>query len=948
MKGELMSKKIILFALLIAMFSGLSFAQMGQVGAIRGTVTIQDEGMALSDVTVTLRSPAIILLSLTAVTNERGQYRFLNLSPGTYELTFEITGFATVIRKDIIVHSNMTFTVNVSMSPEKLAEVITVTGRSPTVDRQSTAKTTTLDKNFLTSVPAGRDLNYFLNMTPGATGNSTMGATVRDNMYAVDGIQINDPSVGTITGNPLSIEIMEEISVQAGGASAEWGAVKGGIINAVTKSGGNSFSGDVQFLYENENLKSDNTKGTPFEGRKSGNKFWMEPSGSLGGPLVKDKVWFFANYTYRGWKYFIPKFPHDGPAIPLKDKSSNPYMKLTFQPNPSDKLILAASYQIEDQLPTTGSQWSNLDSVRNVKRVITVPSLHWIHTWGPKFVSNFKLGLLSYKWDFTPTANGAKPFYEEDTTYFSTNGCGFADLYQRTRVQANADGTLFVDDLAGSHEIKFGIQNSFHYTRRTGEVYGPKDAGGLIQGWLYKWEGVPYYASWAASFVQKARSLNSGLFLNDSWNISKRLTFNLGLRLDYQWNYTPKQVGTVGGFPAEGSLAYLGLPDMTWDMDIEANFTHYKWLTLSPRLGMIFDILGDGSTLLKANFSQYLQDNYTAMTWFVSPVGWIWIDGYTNADGSLSSIDGAWVPGSTMKMGYPGHELVAPRTYEAVIGLERELFEDVSVGARFIRRWDRKLIEDADGSSLDMKALMDEGKIVWDAARWKPVQYTDPFDNKTVTFYRQMFYRTGELYLVNPPGLDRDYKSFEFTLKKRFSKGWSFDFSYVYSNSTGLVQNTYWESELDEPIFNNPNAHVNALGSMALERPHMLKLSGLVKGPLGINISGYFRFLSGYATPRTLSSWNAGLGFSQTVMAEKFGSYYLPDQFIIDFRLEKEFKIGDTLTLRAFGDAYNLMNKNTVTGWNNLSNSRSQKFRDTNSILDSRVFRLGARIEFNL
>lgn len=941
-----MSKKAAIFTVILTMLAGLSFAQMGQVGAIRGTVTIQDEAASLPGVSVTLRSPALILPSLQTVTNEKGQYRFVNLSPGVYELTFEIAGFTTIVRKDIIVYSNMTFTVDVAMSPEAIEEVITVVGQAPTVDRQSTAKTTTLDNTFLTSVPAARDLNYFLNMTPGITGNSAQGATVRDNLYAVDGVQINDPSVGTITGNPLSIEIMEELSIQAGGASAEWGSVKGGVLNVVTKSGGNRFSGDIHFLYEQEDLKSDNTKGTPFEGQKSGNKFWMEPSMSLGGPVIKDKLWFFSNFTYRGFDRFVPGFPYDGAAIPLKDRSYNPYVKFTFQPSPADKFVASLSYQKEDQLPGSGSKWYNLDSVRDVSRTIIIPSFHWIHTWGPKFITNFKIGLLSYEWNFVPTADGAKPLYWEWSTYLNSNGCGFDDLYQRTRFQVNADGTLFVDDLAGSHEIKFGIQNSFHYTRRHANVYGPKDSGGLTQLFLYTYNGVPYEAEWAAGFKQIARCQNSGLFITDSWTVSKKLTLNIGLRLDYNKNYTPKQKGTLGDFPAVGNLAYLGSPELTWDMDIEESTNLYSWTTFSPRLGLIFDIMGDGKTLLKANFSQYLQDNYTATTWFVSDVGWIWIWGATDPAGNLSAVYGAWVPGSNIKIGYPGHDLVAPRTYEAIVGLERELFEDVSLGVRYIRRLDRKLIEDVDAAALDMKALM-EGELIWDASRWTPVSYTDPATNKTVTFYRDNW-RPAELYLVNPPGLKRDYEAFEFTLRKRFSRGWSFDLSYVYSKATGLVQNTYWESELDEPLYNDPNYHVNAQGRMYLDRPHQLKLSGVVRGPFGVNLSGYVRFISGNASRRTLSSWGAGLGFSKTVNEEPYGAYRLPDQFLIDLRLEKEFRIGDSLTLRVFGDAFNVTNANTATAWEVSSNSTARKFQETTAILDPRVFRLGARIEFNL
>ncbi len=939
-----MKKRILFLLVSLSVFLGMSLAQVGQTGAIKGSVTTED-GTPMPGVTVTIKSPALIGQVVT-VTNERGVYRALNLPPGNYEITFELEGFTTVIRKGIVVNANFTITVDVVMEPAKIEETITVTGKSPTVDRQSTAKVITMDREFLQSVPAGRDLNYLLNMAPSTTGNSTLGATVRDNLYAMDGVEINDPSVGTIAGNPISMEIAEEISVQIGGVSAEWGSVKGGIVNIVTKSGGNRVSGDIHVLYEHEDLKSDNTKGTPFEGQTTGNKFWIEPSFSIGGPVIKDKLWFFLNFTYRGWEYFEPGFPYDGPEIPLKDGSYNPYFKLTFQPSQADRLFLSMSYKKRDEKPGWGSKWDNIDTVQNVFRRIIIPSFHWIHTWGPNFITHFKAGALFYKWDFVPTANGAKPLYWEYTTGLSSNGSGFEDLYQRTRVQVNFDGTLYVDNLAGSHEIKFGIQNSFHYTRRRTNVFGPKDSGGLTRLYVYTYYGTPYMAEWALGFNQICHSLNSGLFFNDAWQVSKRLTLNLGLRFDYNWNYTPKQNGAVGG-PAEGSLAHLGYPDLTWDLDIEETTTHFKWKTFSPRLGVIFDLTGDGKTLLKANFSQYLQENYTAITWFVSPVGWVWVTGYTDSEGNFTWPWGIWLPGSYYTVGYPGHPLVAPRTYEAIVGLERELFEDVSVGVRFIRRWDRKLIEDVNAAALDMEALMERGELIWNSDMWQPVTVIDPYSGEPITFYDQVYWDS-DLYMVNPPGLKRDYKGIEFTIRKRFSRGWSLDFSYTYQQSTGLVQNTYWASELDEPLYNDPNAHINAYGSMGLERPHMFKLAGVVKGPFGINISGYIRYLKGRARPRYVNSANLGLWFDKTIIAEKFGSYYLPYLFIVDLRLEKEFKIGDALVLRVFGDAFNLTNANTTTAWNNDSSSLYLEFHETTAILGPRVFRLGARIEFNL
>ncbi|MDD8019877.1 MAG: hypothetical protein PHU81_01640, partial [Acidobacteriota bacterium] len=348
---------------------------------------------------------------------------------------------------------------------------------------------------------------------------------------------------------------------------------------------------------------------------------------------------------------------------------------------------------------------------------------------------------------------------------------------------------------------------------------------------------------------------------------------------------------------------------------------------------------------------QYTMDNYTATTWYVTPVGWIWVEGYTNPDnptGDVSEVTYASVPGSNVTIGYPGKKLVAPRTYEASFGVEQQLFEDMSLGLRYIRRWERKLIEDVDASALDMDALMKNGELIWDETRWVPIEVTDPYDGKTITFYGDGEYRAADIYMVNVPGLKRDYNGFEVTLRKRFSLGWSFDLSYVYSKATGLVQNTYWESELDEPLYNNPNAHTNAYGRMSLDRPHQLKLSAVVNGPWGINISTYTRFFSGYASRRQVDSYPlAGYDAGNWVVnAEPYGSYRLPSLFLIDLRLEKQFKFSNSMSFRVFGDVFNLTNANTTTSWRTTSNHPSIPFQYTQGILDARSFRIGAKFSF--
>ncbi|UCE42857.1 MAG: TonB-dependent receptor [Candidatus Aminicenantes bacterium] len=942
-----MRKQVLIFFSIMTLFCLLSFAQTGQTGAIKGTVTFED-GEALPSVAVTLQSPAMVIERMTTITNEKGQFRFLNLAPGKYDLTFELGGMATLIRRDIVVNANLTFDIDVVMIPERIDESLEVVGKAPTIDRQSVTKTAIIDKVFLESLPASRNLSTYFNMTPGITGNSSQGAAIRDNSYNLDGIQMNDPVVGTAPGKIFSVDIMEEISVQSGGLSAEHGSVKGAVVNVVTKSGGNSFSGELTGYLNHEKLKSDNTKGTPLEGHTSGAKYEFEPGLSFGGPIVKDRLWFFMNVsTYRS-EHYVAGFPYDKDVeTPRMDNTLYPYAKLTYQPSQRDKFILGFNYSNRNINHDGASQYETEDTTTSYKSPSYVISAVWTHTFGSNLLTNLKIGASSKDLDWT-VHNQAENYYASDT-WLSSNSYGWDDLNPRKRIQMNFDGTLFIDNLAGSHEMKFGLQANMLSGRRQVKTYGPPDSQGFPRVWNYTWDGELYYSEWFAGHDRYVKSLNGGVFFNDTWLVTKSLSLNLGLRFDYNRNYFPAQDGSFGDIPSSGNMAHIGVPEETWDLVLDEAVTAFEWKNLSPRFGIVYDLFSDGKTLIKANLSRYLQDNYTTISFELHPVNWVGYGGYTDADGNLTWLDYTWVPGVNTQVGYKTHDLKAPITTEFIVGIERELWEDWSVGLRYIRRWDRNLIEDVDATVVDIDKLMEEGELVF-TDRWQAVETVDPYDGKTLTFYDQLWYEPAKKYMVNPPDLKRDYNGMEFTINKRYSHGWSIYVSYVYNKAEGSLGTSFWQSEGRTGLYNNPNAHTNAFGRVDLERRHQLKVQGVVRGPWGINVSTYFRYLSGRPHDRWVYSRDLGVQmFSDaTIRAESRGAYTLPGLAIWDIRLEKDFRFGDHFSTKIFCDVFNALNINTATNVVDYSSSASQTFREMTSIHPPRVFRFGAKFAFDL
>lgn len=945
-----MSKKAF-FMTAILLIAGLAFAQTTQTGNIVGRV-LSPEGEGLPGVSVTLTSPAMIIPSMSAITGERGAFRFMALAPGDYQITFELSGMKTVIRKGVKVEVARTATLDITMEIKSLEENITVIGQSPTIDKQRTARPANLDKMFLQSIPAPRNLGTYVNMAPGISDTSAYGSSTMDNSYLLDGVNLVDAATGTQSVG-FGLDIMEEIAIQAGGLSAEYGSVRGAMINVVTKSGGNKFSGSGSFYFNQENLKSVNTHGTPLAGSKSGNKMEIEPVFTLGGPLIKDKLWFFMNASFIQTEAFVAGYPAGvapGNEKPFKTMLPYPYFKLSFQPGANDKFML--SYNYSDRI--TDDRGASKFSAESVTIKQTSPShvfnAQWTKFFGSNFFANMRYGMVLYQ--LLLNAKGSEAQRTDNNTSISTgNAWRNHDLYTRNRFQFNADATAFIDNLAGTHELKFG--GEIQYAHTTWDVYGVSDP--LTGGCSIALYGSDYYRVLTLrgnGFNRADNVVDYAGFVQDNWAITRNLNLSLGLRLEYNSIVYPAQNTT------EGPIEFLG---KTYNRSIPESLTMYKWMDLAPRVGFIYDLFSDGKTLFKASYSRYILPNQVGWINLAHPNGWFGYYQYLNPDGSiLYNPDGTpkvtlWaMPGGFQnggaQIGYKDYKLKAGYTDELAIGIERELFADFSIGARYIKKWDRDQPNMIDAAQLDADKLLSTGEIDY-SKNWTSKTVVDPYNGQTLTFYQKINLTASEIYIVNPPGADRNYSGFEFTLNKRFSKGWALDASYVYAKSTGLITTGRADESLGGAVggfYQSPNAHTNASGTLPLERRHQFKLEGLMKGPFGINLSGYFRYLSGLPVTRTVSNNYLGLSLNTnvTIYAETRGHTFLPPVVQLDLRLEKTIKIS-TLNIGVFADCFNLFNRGVSTGmWMNSSNVATNKYLQMTSINDPRIFQLGARIQY--
>ncbi len=934
-----MVKKLSMFFVAMLIIAAVSFGQSVQTGAINGKVTDQ-EGTVLPGITIILKSPALVVPQMTTVSNNAGVYRFPALPPGIYEVTFMLEGMNTIIRKDIVVNLGKSAEVDVSMALKTQEETIIVSGKAPTVDRQTTTKSANLDIQFLEYIPALRTLASYLNITPGVTGDSVHGGSVRDTSYSLDGINLSDPAVGT-QGVFFGLDIMEEISVESGGLSAEYGQARGAVLNIVSKSGGNKFSGTASVYYRHQSLQSDNTKDTPLEGQKTGYKYELEPGLTLGGPIAKDKLWFFLSLSFNKREQLIAGYPYDkgvGNEVPSDDFRPYPYIKFTYQPNQANKFSFSYNFSDIRRHHRGASRYQTELGTYEQTTPNHVFNLHWTRSFGANFFMNFKVG--GYYSIFKLLRKSTDPqFYSYDTGRYS-GPQPFDDINPRHRFQFNTDGTWFIDNMAGSHEIKFGAEFLYAWTGREMIYSNVTDPYGfnMYRGWTYR--NSPYIVQYNLNFDSKMEMMNIGVFAQDNWSISKNLTFNLGFRFESQHGYIPPQ----------GQKDPVVLPGIvTYNRRVDKTINALNWNTISPRASLIYDIFSNGSTLFKASFSRYYMANISQFFDFINPNSQSGYQAlYPNDDWSapLENIIAVW--GAPTLLGWKNHKVKAPYMDELTVGIERELFTDWSVGLRYIKKWDRNLIEDASIYELDMDALLDEGKLIW--TNWEPVTYTETgaYAGNTLTYWNQLEVFPGDTALVNPPGAKRDYDGVEFTLNKRYSNGWQLNLSYVHQNSRGLIGTDFNDSWGYTGYYDNPNTHENASGRFPLERRHQFKLTGMIKGPWGINLGTYFRYLSGERYTRTARSSYYGVPLNQgatTIFAEKRGSRALPAEFILDLKVEKAFKLGP-INIRAFVDIFNVLNNNKATSVEVMSNHPTLIFENMVTIQNPRIFRLGAKIEF--
>ena len=401
--------------MLVVLLACASPAAAQLTGSINGTVT-DSSGGAVPGARVTATSPALIAAQ-TITTNTEGQYRFPSVPPGTYALKFEMSGFATLERKEIIVSLGFNATVDVKLAIASQQETVTVTGESPVVDTINSNIQSNFTMQMLKDLPNSRDIWTIIGQSPGMmvsnfdVGGSRAGTQTGYSAYGYSGqVRVQVDGVNTTEGTGSAgfyydYGSFQEVQLGAVGNDAS-ASTPGLQLNAILKSGGNLFKGDLYFDYENEGFQGNNvTNELRRVGVNTGTRIlgYRDNNVSIGGPILRDRFWFFTSVRDQRTGTTVDNFPVENPSgFEFETRLTNVSYKLTYALNQNNRLGHYIQWGRKYQPHRGASSTAYQDSVFNQDSWSWAANFDWNSIVNSQFVFNTRYAQFGYDWPNQP------------------------------------------------------------------------------------------------------------------------------------------------------------------------------------------------------------------------------------------------------------------------------------------------------------------------------------------------------------------------------------------------------------------------------------------------------------------------------------------------------------------------------------------------------------------
>ena len=956
-------------ALVLATFFSLASAALAQnisSSSIDGVVS-DDTGGALPGVTVTITSPALQVPQLVQTTDGAGHYRFIDLPRGTYTLRFEIQGFDPLVRQNLEVNAGFAARVNVSMKVGSVQETVTVSGASPVVDLTTTRGGQNVSTDLISiALPGLKQMADVIAMTPGLhstdgykPGAIGLNGRSRFNTYGIDSgntnVTVMVDGFKIIANSQPDFANSVETDVKTYGNSAE---VKeaGALINVITKSGGNDFHGRYSDFYMRQpasNLTSELAERGLSVGTSL--QYYNDLYADLGGRIVKDRVWFFGsmrdrrNQTTRPGLVVNPGpdgvyLTGDEPAALPKSTLDNPTIKGSFQLTQKYQLIADYGREVTNSDADYQKTIFNAQSTANPDfthiAFEATQAFRWVPTrWkvalkgtpSNHLLFDAQFGRSTYLLDYTPqtVCGNTPPTYDRNTLLLT--GCA---------VQQQSDFTMWVGDgsmtwvpssfLGGSDEFKMGYQLSARDITGNAAVTPQGNyalmfdlVNGVRQGVQFETSNAPVNpANWD--------NVYSG-YLADQWRLGQRLTFNLGLRYDYQHAYVPAQTREAG--PWADAASYPRVEVGRWG----------RW---APRAAVAFDLTGTGKTVAKASYGWFntegaLAGNYNQLTIFTTDYRWHDLnnDGrYQTGEVNLNTNGADFLSTTSAANTPPNPDLLLSHYQEVSASIERELAPNLAARVLYVL----KRSGDDIATSINTLRPFSAYNI--------PITRTDPGPDGTlgtaddagqVTIYDYDPAYRGSNFVNNqtvnrPDGRSDYFNSLEGSVTRRLAGSWS-------------LLGAFTATKYHRWLVGYPQSPNDTYFDLDNRWRWSMKLNGNYNLPHDFLVGAIVEVVNGALGQRTYvfrATDPSGPPLRQlatvTLRLEPYGAESESPQTQFNARVGKRFAFNRKVLNLSF-DVLNVMNSSAITAVTYVS---GPSFGRVTDILPPRTLRVGATFDF--
>jgi hypothetical protein len=699
----------VLAVVALGALEGRASAQFVSTASIEGTV-VDESGGALPGAAVTLTSPALQVAELSAVTNAEGHYRFAQLAAGTYRLRYELSGFQPLIREGLTIGAGFAARVDIQLKIGSVQETVTVSGASPIVDVTTTSGAQTLSPEMVNQlIPGSRMYGDMARMIPGLVSTSApnigrlgLGSSGGFNAYGESGVQVLIDGFEIRSNTYPDWSSAQEVDIKSFGNSADI-AEAGSVWNLVSKSGGNQFHGRYAEQYINDAFQSNNLDD---DLRAQGLSFvdsvihFSDFNSDLGGKIIRDKLWFYGNWRDRRNKRSVAGLALEpGPDGQYGTGDETPHLpvvwtmnwtgKLSYQMTPKHHFtaFIARDYSTNDggaQSSKAAQRFIPYESATYQRYPVLNFRGEYRATLRNNLLFNQQVGRMGYTVTYldTPADHSNSRItarWDRETGIFTGGSVGPGGNYAeaiRPRTNTVVQGNLTylpTSFLGGGHEFKIGYRTWM----QEGHTDVPNHAAGNYQLNYDRVGGRAHQPVEIVTFnfpVFPSNRTNSiSGYINDRWQIGRRMTFNLGVRFDYDHSFLPEQTKEQGQFGNAGTFP---------------RFEGNTWKDWAPRLGAAYDLTGDGKTVIKSTYGMYstgMSDTF-AQTFNQNAVSqtvyrWRDLDGnndYTPGEVNLDLNGSDFISTTAQANNIFNPDLQRPQQHEVTAVFDRELMANMA------------------------------------------------------------------------------------------------------------------------------------------------------------------------------------------------------------------------------------------------------------------------------